>query len=71
MILFYLFKYTGEDIRSNILSNITHLTVQTNSKKNMKIFFVHEKASKKLILRVTTIYLICGPQQAIMKFQQG
>jgi len=47
------------------------MIVQINSKNNKKIFFVHGKASKKLILKVTTIYLICEPQQAIMKLQQG
>jgi hypothetical protein len=69
--LFFHLNILPEDIKSNILSNITHMIVQTYSKNNMKIFSVHGKASKNLILRVTTIYLIRGPQLAIMKFQQG
>jgi hypothetical protein len=59
--LFFYLNILPKGIRSNILSNITHMIVQTDSKNNMKIFFVHGKASKKLIFKLTTIYRIYGP----------
>ncbi len=46
---FFYLNIFSKHIKSNILSNITHMIVQTSFKNNIKYFVVHEKTSKTLI----------------------
>jgi hypothetical protein len=41
--LFFYLNILSEHIRSNILSNITHMIVQKNSKNNMNFFLCMKK----------------------------